>query len=112
VYFRFSGLYLIWLFDASYIVSYLKILKIANYRKWLRSVTHYTATITGKRKYETFLGEKAAMIIGSTPEKGSKSRKLSDPNKPIIYSAAGLSREYEIYAAEQQNLENLRYVNT
>ena len=51
------------------------------------------------------------MIIGSTPEKGSKSRKLSDPNKPIIYSGAGLSREYEIYAAEQQNLENLRYVN-
>jgi len=46
--------------------------------------------------------------LGSTPDKGAKSRKLSDPNKPIIYTSAGTSREYDIYVAEQENLENLR----
>ena len=77
----------------------------------MRSVTHYTATIAGKRKYSTFIGDTEAIVMGSTPEKGAKSRKLSDPTKPIIYSAAGLSRDYDLYVMEQENLENLRYAH-
>ena len=88
----------------------MKVLNKANYRKWLRSVTHYTATIAGKRKYATFIGDAAEIVMGSTPEKGCKSRKLSDPNKPIIYSSAMLSHDYDLYVAEQENLENLRLV--
>ena len=48
---------------------------LANYRRWLRSVTHYTATISGKRKFETLMGN--PLIMDSTPDRSSKSRKLS-----------------------------------
>ena len=52
------------------------IIFLANYRKWLRSVTHYTASLIGKRKFETLAGEK--LIFKSTPTKSAKNRKMND----------------------------------
>ena len=81
---------------------------LANYRRWVKSVTHYTATISGKRKFETILGD--THVVESTPDaKGNKNRKLAN-GKPqsIVHNSVGLSDKFDIYVREQTNLENLR----
>ena len=64
---------------------------LANYRKWLRSVTLYTASITGKRKFEALLTDQ----LDSTPEKGSKARKLSD-HSGLVFKQNKFAHSYQL----------------
>lgn len=71
---------------------------IASYKAWLKNVVHYTHTLGGKRKLETY---------HLNPFSGQKFSKDKHGNA-VIQSA--VSDEYENCSMEQINLENMRLV--
>ena len=79
--------------------NFFTFLTLASYSSWLRNVVHYTKTIGGKRKLESFNYD------SSSGPKYSKDRQ----GNPFVQSA--VTNEYETYLTQQTNLENMRSVS-